>query len=118
MSVRFCEVTSLALVPSVIFFHQIESATTTPERALSETRALAVKNPRSLKIRTNSPFLMSLTPASSGWISKKGSFSDFRELGKLAKLELRKLCAGGEIIASGYLIAISGAVCTGSLGGM
>src|SRR5262245_1777793 len=56
--------------------------------------------------------------ASEGWISRCGSFSAFTKVGRLAKLELRKLCAGGEMMASGYFFASAGAVCADSRGGM
>src|SRR5688572_32908137 len=61
---------------------------------------------------------MSRAAASDGWISRNGSFSALTKVGRLAKLELRKLCAGGEMMASGYFLASSGAVCADSRGGM
>ena len=59
MSVSSWPVTALALrPPGHILAHQIERPTTTPGRAASETRALARKEPRSLKTRTMPPSAM------------------------------------------------------------
>src|SRR5258708_23483526 len=96
MSVIDCEVTSFALRRSALsFFHHTESATTTPTRALSPTRALAVKEPRSLKMRTVSPSPMPRAPASAGWMSRLGPSASASANGRLAKDELRKWRVGG-----------------------
>src|SRR5262245_768607 len=118
MSVVDCEVTSFALRPSAVsFFHHSESATTTPSRALSPTRALAVNDPRSLKMRTASPSEIPRAAASDACMSRLGSFASATAKGMLAKDELRKCRLGGEIMASGYLAASRGLDCTDSRGG-
>ena len=64
-SVSACDVTAFALRPSgASFCHQIDGATATPGRARSLTRAVAVKLPRSLKMRTASPSLIPRAAAS------------------------------------------------------
>src|SRR5437899_12217524 len=119
MSVRACEVSSFALRRSAVsFLHHTESATTTPSRALSLTRALAVSEPRSLKMRTASPSLMPRAAASAGWMSRLGALASAIEQGMLAKDELRKCRFGGEMIASGYLLASAAFDCADSRGGM
>src|SRR5207249_8348899 len=106
---------TFALQPSAVsFLHHTESATTTPSRALSLTRALAVSEPRSLKTRTASPFAIPRAEASPGWISRPGSPASAIAKGMLAKDELRKCRLGGEMIASGYFFAGSGFDCTDS----
>src|SRR2546427_11927620 len=117
MSVSACEVSSLALRRSdVSFLHHTESATTTPSRALSLTRALAVSEPRSLKTRTTSPFAIPRAAASPGWISRLGSPASAIAKGMLAKDELRKFRFGREMIASGDLPAGAGVDCADSRG--
>jgi len=74
---------------------------TTPGRARALTTALQRYSPRSLKTRTVWPSAMPRSSASSACISTSGSPSMSRRLLTLTKLELRKLRAGGEIIASG-----------------
>src|SRR5512134_1086459 len=102
MSAIAWEVRSFALRPSgESFFHQTEGATTTPGRARSETAALRVYEPRSLKTRTRSPLAIPRARASSGWISSRGSFSEASANGRFAKLEFRKLRQGGEMNAKG-----------------
>src|SRR2546422_10007525 len=104
MSVIDCEVTSFALRRSALsFFHHTESATTTPSRALSPTRALAVKEPRSLKMRTVSPSPMPRAPASAGWMSRLGPPASAIANGRLAKDELRKWRVGGGVGVGGGL---------------
>src|SRR5476649_665961 len=117
MSVRRWLVTSLTFLPSLAsFFHHTDKPTTRPGRALFVTRALATKEPRSLKIRTISPSLMPRAALSSGCISRCGSPSPARRLLTLTKVELRKLRAGGEIISSGYFAASSGLLARDSYG--
>src|SRR5438094_8888282 len=112
MSVSACEVSSLAFLRSAVsFLHHTESATTTPSRALSLTRALAVSEPRSLKMRTASAFAIPRAAASLGWISRLGSPASAIAKGMLAKDELRKCRFGGEMIASGYFFASAGLDC-------
>src|ERR1700704_6032046 len=119
MAGRAGEVSSLALRRSAVsFLHHTESATTTPSRALSLTRALAVSEPRSLKMRTASPFAIPRAAASLGWISRLGSLASAIAKGMLAKDELRKCRFGGEIIASGYRPASAAFDCADSRGGM
>src|SRR5439155_22017088 len=109
MSVSACEVSSLAFLRSAVsFLHHTESATTTPSRALSLTRALAASEPRSLKTLTASPFAIPRAAASRGWISRLGSPASAIAKGILAKDELRKCRFGGEMIARGYLTAGAG----------
>src|SRR5207245_9056029 len=103
---------------AVSVVHHTESATTPPSRALSLTRALAVSEPRSLKMRTASPSLMPRAAASAGWISRLGSLASAIAKGMLAKDELRKCRFGGEMIASGYLLASAAFDCADSRGGM
>src|SRR6266545_2515720 len=98
--------------------HQIESATTTPDRARSVTRAVRTSAPRSLNTRTWSPLAMPRFRASSGWISRCGVFSLSRNVGRLAKDELSALRAGGEIITSGNRAASAGLLATDSRGGV
>src|SRR3989442_5304281 len=118
MSVSAWPVTMFALLPSgANLRHQIDSATTTPGRALSVTRAVRTKDPRSLNTRTGSPVAMPRRLASSGWMSSQGVFSWSRNTGRLAKVEFSALRAGGEIIANGYLRANSGLLATDSRGG-
>src|SRR5690349_9290763 len=118
MSVSACEVTSLALARSeASFFHHTESATTTLSRVRSDTHARAVKEPRSLKMRTLSPSRIERAAASRGWMSRPGSFASAMAKDMLAKDELRKWRFGGEITASGYFLASSGFDCADSRGG-
>jgi hypothetical protein len=60
----------------------------------------------SLNTRTMAPLSMPRAAASSAWISSSGSPSMARRLVTLTKVELRKLRAGGEIIASGYSVEL------------
>src|SRR5258708_21158196 len=109
MSVSACAVSSLALRRSAVsFLHHTDSATTTPFRALSLTRALAVSEPRSLKMRTVSPLRIERAAASAGWISRLGSFASAIAKGILAKDELRKWRLGGRTGSRGYLFAKAG----------
>src|SRR5258706_14650846 len=104
MSVSACAVSSLALRRSAVsFLHHTDSATTTPFRALSLTRALAASEPRSLKMRTLSPSRIERAAASAGWISKLGSFASAMGKGILAKVDLGKwgLVGGGREGAGG-----------------
>ena len=66
------------------------------------TRARQRYSPRSLNTRTMAPSAMPRGCASSAWISSSGSPSASRRLCTLTKVELRKLRAGGEIMASGW----------------
>src|SRR5215471_10282965 len=109
----------LALVPSgESLRHQIDKATTTPGRVLSVTRAVRTSDPRSLKTRTRSPAATPLALASSGWISNRGTPSDSVNTGRLAKVELSALRAGGEMIASGNFCARTGLLEADSRGGV
>src|SRR6266851_94651 len=119
MSVSACAVGSLAFLRSAVsFLHHTDSATTTPFRTLSLTRALAASEPRSLKMRTVSPSRIDRAAASTGWISKLGSFASAMAKGILAKDELRKWRLGGEMIARGYRLASAGFDCADSRGGI
>jgi hypothetical protein len=102
-------VSSLPFLPSAASFrHQTPRPLTTPGRARSPTTALQTMLPRSLKMRTRLPSSMPRAAASTAEISSTGSPSIARRLVTLTKLELRKLRAGGEIIASGKRRASSG----------
>src|SRR5437879_12379583 len=102
MSVSACEVKSFALRPSAVsFLHHTESATTTPSRALSLTRALAVSEPRSLKTRTASPFAIPRAEASPGWISRLGPPASATAKGELAEYDLRTCRCGVVAIEMG-----------------
>ena len=91
MSVSSWPVTALALrPPGHIFDHQMDSPTTTPGRASSETRAVARNEPRSLKVRTCRPSAMPRAAASSGWMVSVGSLSRRTKVGCAEKVEFRK----------------------------
>src|SRR2546427_12061400 len=97
MSVSACEVKSFALRPSAVsFLHPTESATTTPSRALSLTRALAGSEPRALKMRTASPVAIPRAGASMGWVSTLGPLGLAIAEGMVAEDELRKGRFGGQ----------------------
>src|SRR5262249_93340 len=87
--------------PGDIFAHQVESPTTTPRRAASETWALARKAPRSLNTRTIRPGAMPRASASAGWIVTQGSPSRRTNVGWAENVGFRKWWAGGEMKASG-----------------
>ena len=78
-----------------------EGLHTTPGRTSVVTTACATKSPRSLRMRSRAPSAMPRAAASSGWISSLGPPSSARKRAWLAKVELRKLRAGGVISASG-----------------
>ena len=63
------------------------------------------------------PSAMPRAAASSSWISSSGSPSIARRLRTLTKLELRKLRAGGEIIASGNVRRTAGRLVVGHVVG-
>ena len=118
MSVSSWLVTALALrPPGQSLGHQIERPTTTPGRAASETRARARNEPRSLKTRTIAPSAMPRGAASPGWIVTLASPSRRTKTGCAENVEFRKWWAGGEMNASGYRFASSGALVGPSRGG-